>query len=234
MDDQEITSLYNDLKSQKYLDPVYGTVSNCSYGDATSGFNCDNPSLFTAEALLLEESFYWPGMFAFFKRSQVMPGLYHRFPGDNGDTSQDEIMGMSTLDAYTADLILKYGDSHWWVFQPQGGKFVWSSWKGRIIWLRPYVKLQATGKMNIVEQLLWSVCCVISPFSAASNTSGKLLFWTMSTHMSRTRMPWLCGLATRFWKWKMSRVYSGGLQQVMTIYFGSAHPFVKYARKDFG
>lgn len=223
--------LYDDLRTQKYLDPVYGTVSNLSYGDATNGFNCNNPSLFTAEAstILGWQFVGWPQYPQFLLDAMVTPGLYRRYPGCNSNTSQDETLAQATISSLAAQTILEYGRKHWWVFQPQGGEFQWGSWLGRFVWLRPYVKFCAVFRMNWFDQILWSACCMASPFSAYSDTSGKLLFWVMSRFIMKANgKPWLCKQAIRFWNWRMAGKYESP-QELFEVYFGSVHPFVKYA-----
>lgn len=221
--------LYADLQAQHYLDQAYGTVSNQEY--TGPGFNCDNPSLFSAEAMLLAGFTSWPGYPRFFDDAEVpgKTGLFHRYPGDTGNISVDEIIGAATLDQDVATSIYIYGTKNHWIFQPQGGKFTFSAWMGRFINLVPYV-IHCTGnKMSIIDQILWSIGCVLSPYS--SGTSGKLLQWVQIKKIQGSYT--ICDAAISFWKEIMTKFYPGGLQQIMGIYFSNQHPFYKWSPKDF-
>jgi hypothetical protein len=220
-------SLYQDLMAGRYLDPVYRTCSNYSYpAFQTKGFNCDNPSLFSAEAMLLCGLGNWPLYPEFFDAAEVpgKNGLFHRYPGDPGEISADEIIGAATLDRDVAQSIWLYGWKHWWVFQPQGGKFVWASWMARFVNLPAYVAHCAGKGMDGLEGL-WALACVLSVFS--SGTSGKLLMWVQIQKVQGHYAA--CDLAIRFWKWRMRKQYPGGLKEVMTVYFGPQHPFAQNA-----
>lgn len=221
-------ALYADLQAQHYLDQTYGTVSNNPY--TAPGFNCDNPSLFSAEAMLLAGFTVWPGYGRFFTDSITYPGFMHRYPSNTGNISADELIGVATIGSNT-DLLLRYGRKNWWIFQPQGGKFVWGSWMARFPNFIPYVKHRAVGLRwyDLHWKTLWSLGCILSPFS--SGTSGPLLMWVQIQKMQGHY--WLTDQAIKFWKWKMNRLYSGGLKQLMYIYFGPNHPFTQHAPTNF-
>lgn len=219
--------LYTDLQTQGYLQKTYGVVSN--YQHTADEFNCDNYHLFTAEAMLLSGFTVWPGYPKFFDDSEIPnhTGLICRYPGNFGNISVDELVGAATLDRDAAIEIYEYGDNHNWVFQPQGGKFVWGSWMARFINLIPYVKHQAFRLKwyDLFWKLSWSVACILS--TESSGTSGQLLMWVQIQKMEGHY--WICDQAIRFWKWRMDSLYVGGLQQVMYIYFGSSHPLTRHA-----
>jgi len=222
-------ALYADLQAQHYLDQNYGTVSNQPY--TSPGFNCDNPSLFSAEAMLLSGFVTWPGYSRFFDDAEVpgKTGLFHRYPGDTGNISVDEIIGAATIDEDIAKSIWIYAEKNYWIFQPQGGPFIISSWMGRFVSLPPYVKHCSGTPMTYLDQILWSIGCILSPYS--SGTSGKILQWVQIEKIEGKYT--ICDAAISFWKEKMTRFYPGGLQQIMGIYFSNQHPFYKWSPKDF-
>lgn len=221
--------LYQTLQDQHYLDPTYGMASNYTYALDEKGFNCDNPSLFSAQAMLLSGFDSWPGYARFYNDSEVAQGFMHRYPGSQTDLSFDELIGAATLDETVAREMLAYGRSHFWVFQPQGGKFTWSAWMGRYINLPAYVRHQARGLRwyELHYKLLWSLACVLSPLPPPSDTSGKLLMWVQIQKMRGHY--WVCDRAIQFWNYKMRKQYVRGMRDVFAYYFGSSHPFVAYA-----
>lgn len=217
--------LYTDLAAQHYLDTRYGVVSN------TEG-SCDNFHLFSSEAMLTAGWILWPQYLTFFKACEVEPGLIKRYPGRmGGGISQDEMIGAATLDVLAADRLYQYGEAHHWYFNPDATAFTLSNWYGRFLDFKPYIKMRAGYRLNIIDKIGWSIMTVLSPLSAESNTSGKLLKWSQLSSMQGNN--WLCDMAIKFWKWKMTRTYPGGLKQLMSIYFPPTHPLVTYARNNF-
>ena len=218
--------LYTDLASQGYLDKTYGVVSNY----ANSG--CDNFHLFSSEAMLIAGWTLWPQYNVFFKDCELEPGLIVRYPDRvAGGISQDEMIGASTLSSEAAQRIYNYGEKHWWYFNPDKTKFSLANWYGRFIDFKPYIKLRAGHRLNIFDKIGWSMMTMLSPLSSEGNTSGKILQWTQFRYMQGNNF--ICDLAIKFWKWRMTREYPGGLKQLLQIYFGPNHPLVKYAQTSF-
>jgi hypothetical protein len=218
-------SLYVDLMQQGYLDKEYGVVSN------TKG-SCDNYNLFTAEAAEISSWGRWPQYQNFFKSSEVQPGLIKRYPGRvNGGISQDEIIGAATLSTEAAERIYKSRRWRFWYFNPDKKPFSFSMWLGRFIDVKPYVKMRATGHINLFDQFCWSVMTFLSPLSSYGNTSGKLLKYVQISRMEGNN--WLCDQAIRFYRWRMSKMYPGGLKELVGIYFSKEHPFYAYAKNNF-
>lgn len=220
-------SLYSDLLSQHYLDSNYGVISNVQ-GDES----CDNYHLFSAEAKLVAGWDIWPQYVSFYKACEVEPGLICRYPGkESNGISQDEMIGAATLDAAAAECIYQYGQKHWWYYDVSKNGFSLSKWMGRFIDFKPYIKHAARFKLNIFQQLAWTVGTIITTFSSYDNTSSKLLKWVQLKKMEHNY--YLCDLAIIFFRWKMSRQYKNGLKDVMGIYFGPNHPLAKYAPNNF-
>lgn len=226
-------ALYMDLLNQGYLNKPYGVVSN------TANSDCDNFHLFTAEAMSTAGWVLWPQYVQFYKGCEVEPGLIVRYPHrEDGGISQDEMIGAATLDSQAAERIYEYGQKHFWYFNPDKVSTTWYKpttwwplWFYRFLDFKPYIKQCAGHKLNIFQQLTWSIMTALSPLSEVGNTSGKLLkhvqFRAMEGHY------WICDRAIQFWRWKMGQKYSGGMKQVMQIYFGAAHPLTQYSRGDF-
>jgi hypothetical protein len=228
-------SLYQDLLKGHYLDPTYGVVANAP------GAFCDNFNLYSAEAMLVANWGLWPQYEAFYRASEVEPGLMVRYPGrQGGGISQDEMTAAATLSDFAAKRIYEYGSSHWWYFNPDklpipysiaGLKRFAALWFGRFIGFPGYIEHCATGKMSIFKQVLWSIETMLSCLNPVSNTSGKLLKWIQLRNISGHYK--LCDLAIKFWKSKMMKQYPNGLRGVMYIYFSETHPLTLNARKDF-
>jgi hypothetical protein len=219
-------ALYADLLAQDYLDRQYGVVSNAPHS------SCDNYNLFSAEAMEIAGWEFWPQYVSFYKASEIEPGLITRYPHrENGGISQDEMIGAATLDQQAAERIYEYGQNHFWYFNPDKQPFSLSLWFGRFLDFKPYIKHAAGHKLNIFQQLAWAIMTVLSPMSDPGNTSGKLLKWTQLRRMENHYF--ICDVAIKWWRYRMTREYPGGLKSVMGIYFGSDHPMTKYARNDF-
>lgn len=230
-------TLIQDLIAGRYLDPEYGMVSNRPYNadDKKGTFNCLNPSLFTAQAVALGMA--RPTLcHLFYMNSETEDGVYQRYPGCPGDTSHDEILGAASLSHAVALHLMSHGDRHRWVFAPDGVKpkwwnpKTWAPWKGRFLWLRPYVKFCVTKRMNVWDRFIWSVFCVASTFAAPRDTDGKMLFWTMCEKLY-WESPY-CMWAIHYWHRRMRWMYAKPAY-MFEVYFGESHPFVKWAPKEF-
>jgi hypothetical protein len=218
--------LYNDLLSKGYLDATYSVVSN-SPGNA----NCDNYHLFSAEAMETQGWNLWPQYESFYKACEVKPGLIKRYPTYvNQGISQDEMIGAATLSDNAAKRIYEYGKTHWWYFNPDGAPWSLSYWFGRILDFPVYVKLRATGSINILDQILWSVMTALSPISPESNTSGKLLKYVQISKVKGKYV--LTDLAIKWYNYRMKKVY-GSPKSLFNIYFGPEHPLTIYAPGSF-
>ena len=160
---------------------------------AYAKLNCDlsgQPTEFSARA---NEHFYHC-------ETQHHNGLFYRWPHKRGgDTSHDEIIGAAYLSSILATNIYRYLEIHKWQFNNQNrkGKTL-EFWMGRFIFLKPYLKARGNYKVNIFDQIIWSISLIASLINKPpGDGGGRLRNWLMSQEMKRFL---ICRVAINIWK----------------------------------
>jgi len=162
---------------------------------------------------------------------EVQPGVLLRYPGTTDYCSHDDLTGAA---------------SYWFPFALR--TFVWgatsdwtwpvNNWLYRIIDFPPAIKGGANYDLNVYDQfkcaLAWTWNAFMSPYG---DTSGKQLIW-LKQRVCQNK-GWLVKQAARFWRWKMMRLYPGGLKELFAVYYqpdaktGDPHPFTVYGPSTF-
>lgn len=198
-----------------------------------SNHSCDNLLLFSSVfiALLKDKQmqdieFYH----SIVRKFAIEPGRFARYPGEQEASSHDDHTGVAVvsylLGMRAAQEILAYGESTGWMFRPTR-----EGWLGRIIDFPPTVRAAAGKPLSIFSQIAFALGTIANLFEPRHETSGKILLWLK--HKVLFGRYTLIDGAIKLWRFRMSKVYPGGFQEVVTIYYGAEHPFAKYAPKAF-
>jgi hypothetical protein len=201
--------------------------------------SCDNLLLFTGTYIQLLDTITPNDAYLFskFVRScEVVPGLFNRYPGFHGQESWDDLIGVVAgshrLGLQYGSEVLYYGEDHDWNWNNvQPGVINTESMLGRFPQFVAMLRVAGRETPSYAEQILFAACCIRAAFDPPGDTSGRCLQFLMNRVVFGKCM--LMDLSIFFWRWKMKRVYPGGMRDVYKIYFGPEHPFAVYGPTDF-
>lgn len=150
-------SLASELRDEGYLD--FGLVSNKPHE------MCDNFFLFSAVACALDDT----GELNEIVRDRVWDYFHQvplkwpimRYPGDRGECSHDELIGLAFLFPFIA--LKCYNENP----------------AARFTYLRPYFKACMDRELSWLDRLNFWTWDWITSLSEKQNTSSKQLFWLM-------------------------------------------------------
>lgn len=169
------------------------------------------------------------------KACQVAPGLFNRYPGDDGKDSWDDLIGVAAAShllglPYDLD-ILSWGESHKWSWNNQN-PLIWTgeTFLGRFPAFIAFLQGSAGKAISPADQFLFSAACIASPFG--TDTSGKCLMYLMTRTIYGRHF--MTDLAIDIWRILMKRKYPGGMRDVYRVYFTDPmHPFHRFGPTDF-
>lgn len=233
-------SFLQTLKEQRYLHPVWGVVSNQPHEPGQLTHNADNLHLFTACAIRVahaigavqDRDVLIESHLRFIRACEIESGLYRRFPGVEGSTSWDENIGIAYCSQQYATSVLFYGFKTDWVWaQEKGAAWSFRRWAARNFGLIPYLRARAGLTVGGVNQILWSLKAIGSALSGWGETSGKHMIWIQAEALREypiSRLGWFIA------KEILARKYPGGPKEMLSIFYGEAHPIAGAAPSDWG
>lgn len=164
----------------------------------------NNPWLYCAYAnIICNNSLYVPDVIGHYFRctpSGSNVAEFYRWPERiGGETSHDEIMGVASL-AYSLAIVLLQGIDEKWGFFKNVKENSWSlrHFIYRFYWLRPYLKVCAKKRINILEQFICAIYIISGAIAPSTkNVSGHLMRYLLICKMSDYK---LIKLAAKLWK----------------------------------
>ncbi len=190
---------------------------------APGDFSTDNGVLFTvvAEKLDLIEEVECVEVV----RRYMVGGLVKRYPSSIDYSSWDDHLAAALASR-------SMGKATCWDLETRSWKLPGGNWIGRIPLLTPTVRSAAGLTLGAWDRARVCVAYLSNFFEAREESSGKQLLWLASRSLHAQG-----GLLARvidLWRWRMMRVYPGGLRELMAIYYTHPeHPFRAAARADF-
>lgn len=138
---------------QPYLEPAWRCVGA---GKNSLDHSCDNALLFSATHLVLSGDLEYVETFRQFAwacGADLPPGLYHRYPGDQGDNAHDDLTGVAAASALFglpfARAIAEHGEKNFWCLNVQNpGVFDKLYFWARIPDFVPAIKSSAERKQE--------------------------------------------------------------------------------------
>lgn len=230
------------MMDDDFLHPIWKIVG--LYQKESSNRNCDNYHLFNAaffnclslrniEATQQERYAY-----AYFlsRCCDTESGIFNRYPDYKDQTSHDEYIGIAyiswAMETKIASHIVEYGKKHLWFFNNKDQtKRDGQSFLGRMPGFITFMKACARQWTNPIENLIWFLTAVVSPWTDKQNTSGKCMIYLECRVMAEHRSI-LCWLGTKLFLWQMSKKYPGGPKEMYRIYFPMGHPVTFYAKEN--
>jgi hypothetical protein len=192
---------------------------------APGDFSTDNGVLFTvvAEQLDLIEALESMRIVELYRDPKT--GFILRHPSTMDFSSWDDHLAAAISSTELAkDLYCDLSEKDWAL---PGG-----NWIGRIPLLAPTVRACAGLKLGVFHRIMAVGAYLGNLFEAREESSGKQLLWLASRSLHAQG-----GIVARvidLWRWRMMRVYPGGLRELMAIYYTNPeHPFRAAARADF-
>lgn len=188
----------------------------------------DNGLLFSATYLVLTwDMDYAVKLYQLIEECRGPLAQFKRYPTDTNYTAHDDYVGILVpsylLKGPHPALILECAIENGWTF---GGRFF-----GRIPYFRPLVYAACGRRLSLFQQFMASLSYVGDCFSPREETSGRCLLYLM-TKVFRDQGS-LIKAALCLWRWRMTKMYPGGMRDVYSTYFTVNHPFALDGPKDF-
>jgi hypothetical protein len=226
----------------QYLEPTYKMVGlNANPPDHST----DNGLLFTATMLVLLGQGGRDTLAEQFMdltiRCEVRPGLPARYPADTGLNRQDDLYGICAASALfsgahrgaLAQRVLAWGEQHNYCWNvPNPTEWTLDGWVGRFPGAIAFMRACAGRALTLTEQL--SICvALLGVFKEKrEETSGKCLMYLWSRALWGKHL--LVDAVIILWRWRMKRLFPGGLRELYSIYFQDPnHPFRLHAPTEF-
>jgi hypothetical protein len=156
-----------------------------------------------------------------------IPGVFLRYPGATEYMNHDDLTAAAVLNERYASSILAFANASDWEW-PQAGNL------SRILDFVPTILASAGISIPIWEQFACLIAWVANCFERKEETSGKQLIWLKVR--ACYGKGFVSDLAIAIWRWRMNRIYPGGLQEMLGIYYkpdresGETHPIVNAAK----
>jgi hypothetical protein len=226
------------LKDGGYLHPVYGVVANAPHSGARfeeTGSVCDNYFLFSAVAMKVAATrleatalrVIRDSLITFADACEMEPGLYRRFPGIDGSTSWDELIGAAYASWGLARSILAQGEKTDWAFnQESPGTWSWRAWFPRNIAFVAFIRAASGLQVGQFNQILWALKAITTAFGPKEEVSGRQLIWLMSSTMASYP---LSAIGASLFQSICKLKYPGGPQEMLGIYYRVNHPIAQFA-----
>lgn len=173
-------------------------------------------------------------------------GLLARYPGEEALTTHDDLTGV----VVAAHLL----------GMPSTARRIYcclamtdynyaGNWVGRIIDFPPLLKVCARVPLSLGSQISFAAAFLWNVWGPHRNEDGRQTWkWSFGEPREETSgrcLLYLKSLAVQgkyglvdvalgIWRWRMRRLYTLGMKDVYTIYFGTGHPFSLFAPTDFG
>lgn len=163
------------------------------------------------------------------------PGLFYRGPRKTGETiAHDDYVGLASMGwvlniPIRKDIVL-YGEAHGYSFnslvpnQSRWSPEYWKLWHGRH-GLIPFYRACAGYPSSMVDQAV--LCAWILANAKSDHAGGKILTWLKIKALAG-RFAWI-DWATSIWWGKLKEQYVFGMKDVFATYYGTEHPFTRYA-----
>jgi hypothetical protein len=233
-------TFYEVLLEGGFLHPLYGVVANRPHSGERFekvGHVWDNYFLGTAVAAAIAELIGESRSAAILKRDlcafadhcsvEGKPGLYLRYPGQEGSISWDEMYGIASVGTYHAIQIEKYGEKSDWSYNPRAPeKWSWDTWAARHVGFSAYLRSRCGLTVGEANQFLWAGKAIVTSLSGHGSTSGKQLVWLQGREMRRHP---ICRDGIAISNRRMARLYPGGPRELFGIYYGPSHPIASFA-----
>lgn len=180
----------------------------------------------------------WLWVASIYRECQKEVGLLTRGPHKKEDfQTHDDYVGMCYLSARTNFMIAKsivdYGKKHNWAYDNVGENsktlFGWlACWHRRFAGQVEHYKICATDKLNIFEQIWWSLGFLTI---GKMTESGTQLRWLkLRAYQASPNKYWFCDKAAALWQNKIIKRYPNLMGDVFAIYYGKDHVFTRWTQ----
>lgn len=216
---------------QKYTNAL-GFVSNEPNGST------GNDLLFSGEACVIRRKLgVWTQgdhtalLDSIKQHAEIEPGLYGR-PGWRQDQEGlDDYIGLVCIDLGLAEMILEYGQKHWWYFKTVENCPWYEPIFLRFPALIAHIYWSAGKKPPVFFRLAW--CLSVAFSGTKTEQDAYILNWLLIEKCENGGF--FEGLASWLYWRKLKKNYPGGLQQVFARYFGNpSHPIAAYVNQAVG